>query len=274
VGTLSGKVVLVTGASSGFGLGVAEALLARGAKVHAAARRLEPMRGLEAKGARLHAMDVTDDASVSEGVAQILAEDGRIDAVFNNAGYGAYGAIEAVAIDEVRRQFEVNLFGAGRVMQAVLPAMRAQGSGLIVNTASVVAHVPMPMLGWYAASKHALRAMSDAARLEVAPLGIRIVLIEPGAVKTGFDTVALDALDKTAHPAEYHALRKAFRNAMEGFYRNAPGPEATVAAVIAAMESEAPPRRYRTTADARWLPRVRALIGERLFDRLMMRVLK
>ena len=162
------RTALVTGASSGIGEDTARRLQALGCIVYGAARRTDRLQALAADGIRPLAMDVTDDASVTAGVNRILEETGRIDILVNNAGYGSYGAIEDVPIDEARRQFEVNVFGLGRLTQLVTPHMRTQGSGTIINISSMGGRLTTPLGGWYHATKHAVEALSDALRMEPA----------------------------------------------------------------------------------------------------------
>ena len=264
------KTVLITGASAGFGKRTAERLLDEAYTVYAAARRVERMSDIEAKGAHVLRMDVTDNASVEAGVAQVIEEQGRIDVLFNNAGYGSYGTIECVPIEEIQRQYDVNVFGMARLIKAVLPHMRKEGSGLVINTASIVGHVSIPVLGWYASTKHAVEAMSDALRMEVKRLGIDVVMIEPGAVKTEFDEVAFAALDKVEHPEDYQALVTAFRERSENAYAKCPGPESTADAVLKAIKARRPKFRYATTTDAKILPKVRRWLGDRLFDKAIL----
>lgn len=158
----------------------AEALLAQGYTVYHAARRLDQMDDLKAKGAHPLRMDVVDDASVQAGVKRIIDEQGRIDVLINNAGYAVYGMIESVDLELARRQFEVNVFGVARLTRTLLPHMRRQTSGHIINISSVVGKVSGSVLGWYAASKHSVEAISDALRVEVESFGIRVAMIEPG----------------------------------------------------------------------------------------------
>src|SRR6516164_3306739 len=182
--TSTAKVALVTGASSGIGEATARQLAAAGFTVYAAARRTERMQQLTEAGIRPIAMDVTDDASMQTGVKTILNEQGRIDALVNNAGYGSYGALEDVPMSEARAQMEVNVFGAARLIQLVLPQMRQQRSGTIVNITSMGGKIYTPLGAWYHATKHALEALSDCLRMELKPFGINVVVIEPGGIRT------------------------------------------------------------------------------------------
>lgn len=267
-------VALVVGASSGFGLEVALALLARGWEVYAAARRLAPMAGIQAAGGHLLAMDVTSDSSVQAGVAAVLAQSGRIDVLLNNAGYGAYGAIEDVPLDEARRQFDVNLFGLARVNNAVLPAMRARRSGRIILTASMSSHISTAGSGWYAATKHAIKALAEALRMEVAHLGIKVIQIEPGPVRTGFEAVAFDAMDRLAISPDYQDVIGGFRRYMAKSYAAAPDGRSTVQAMLRAATARHPRTVYRTTLEARVLPLLRSALGTGVFGRVTVKLFR
>ena len=177
--SLQRPVVLLTGASSGIGYDVAPLLVRYGYTVYGAARRVEKIEELASEGVKALSLDVTDEASMEAAVQQIIDAEGRIDVLINNAGYGSYGAIEDVPIDEARRQFEVNLFGLARLTQLVLPHMRAQGRGRILNISSMAGRITMPLGAWYHATKYALEAFSDALRMEAEEFGIDVVIIEP-----------------------------------------------------------------------------------------------
>jgi NAD(P)-dependent dehydrogenase (short-subunit alcohol dehydrogenase family) len=187
---MSNKVALVTGGSSGIGEATALKLQELGYTTYAAARRVERMEHLTTTGIRPLAMDVTDDESMQSGVEQIVAEEGRIDVLVNAAGYGSYGALEDVPLSEARNQFEVNLFGAARLTQHVLPRMREQRSGTVVNITSLGGKIYTPLGAWYHATKHALEALSDCLRMELKSFGIDVVVIEPGAIRTEFNGIA------------------------------------------------------------------------------------
>ncbi len=267
------KVVLITGASSGFGHRTAEKLLERDFIVYPAARRVEMMQDLADQGATPLKMDVTNDEEVRAGVARILTEQGRVDVLVNNAGYGAYGAIEETPIEEVEYQFDVNVFGYGRLIQAVLPSMRERRSGRIINVASLVSHLSTPIIGWYAATKHAVDAMSDALRMEVKKLGIDVVLIEPGAVKTGFEEVAFTKLDAAPHADDYRGFVNGFRNYAARMYKRSPGPDGTADAIVRAITARRPKVRYRTTSDSKFLAPLSTLTPDRISDWLTVRQL-
>jgi NAD(P)-dependent dehydrogenase (short-subunit alcohol dehydrogenase family) len=180
----SPQVALVTGGSSGIGECTVLELLDAGYVVYTAARRVERMQPLADAGAHVFAMDVTDDASMVAGIERIIDEQGRIDVLVNNAGYGSYGAVEDVPIEEARRQFEVNVFGLARLIQLATPHMRAQRSGRIINISSIGGKFYEPFGGWYHATKFAVEGLSDSLRLELKPFGVDVVIIEPGPIIT------------------------------------------------------------------------------------------
>ncbi|WP_157954311.1 SDR family NAD(P)-dependent oxidoreductase [Saccharospirillum mangrovi] len=266
------KVALVTGASSGFGLHLVQALLSRGVVVYAAARRLEPMSPLQQAGAILLSMDVCDDASVQAGVEQIVRETGQLDLVYNNAGYGAFGPVESVSLDEARYQFEVNVFGLARVNAAVLPILRRQRSGRIIVTASNSSYIVAPGTGWYGATKYAVRALCEALRLEVSNLGIQVVQIEPGPVNTGFGTVAFEKLDKLDVSDDYRPLIGAFRTYMADSYAKSPGMESTVNAMVHAGLARRPRWIYRTTFESKSVTFLRGLLGIHIYSWIVLRI--
>ena len=175
------KVILVTGASSGIGYQTAEQLAKEGHIVYGAARRVDAMKPLEAFGVTPVRLDITDEASIKEALNVIISKENRIDVLVNNAGYGSYGAVEDVRIDEARMQFEVNIFGLARLTQLVLPYMRKQKSGRIINVGSMGGRLTSYFGAWYHATKYALEAFSDGLRMEVADFGIDVSIIEPAS---------------------------------------------------------------------------------------------
>jgi NADP-dependent 3-hydroxy acid dehydrogenase YdfG len=259
--------VLVTGCSSGIGKATARALVAAGHTVYATARRPETLGQLAAAGARTMALDVTDEESRTAAVAAVEAEHGAVGTLVNNAGYGVYGPVEEVAMDDVRREFETNVFGLGRMTQLVLPGMRAAGRGRIVNISSMGGRLVYPTGGWYHASKYAVEAMSDALRVEVRPFGISVVLVEPGLIRTEFESVASGGLAAQAS-GPYAALRATADDVMRRGYSSRAGAEpAAVADVIRrAVEASRPRSRYVVTPAAKAQVQLRRLGGDRLWD--------
>jgi len=266
-----GKVALVTGASSGIGMAAAKDLHRRGFTVYAAARRLERMTELHDLGIRTLQMDVTDEASLVAGVQRIIDETGSLDVLVNNAGYGSYGSVEDVALDEARRQFEVNLFGVARLTQLVLPQMRAHSSGRIINISSMGGKMYEPMGAWYHATKFALEGFSDCLRLELAPFGIQVVLVEPGAIRTEWSTIAADGLDETSGSSAYaqqaHEVSAVLR--MAGSDSRPSDPVAVGQVIGRASTARRPKTRYIVGYGARPLITLRWLLSDRWFDRLM-----
>ena len=197
------KVILITGASSGIGYDAAMILAGQGHKVYGAARRVELMDALRDKGVMPIKMDVTDEHSMTDGVKAIVDAEGRIDVLINNAGYGYMGAVENVTIAEAKRQLEVNVFGLARLTQLVLPYMRAQKCGRIINTSSVAGKAVIPFGGWYNVSKYSVEALSDALRIEVKQFGIKVILIEPGGIKTDWGIIAAYNLSASSMGTAY-----------------------------------------------------------------------
>ncbi|MBB6479795.1 SDR family NAD(P)-dependent oxidoreductase [Spirochaeta isovalerica] len=263
-------VVLITGASAGFGHDTARELLKMGYDVYATARRLEPMADLEKMGATLIKVDVTSDDDVKNAVDRIISEKGQIDIVYGNAGYGIYGNIENISLDDLKYQYDVNLFGQARLIQAVLPHMRARKSGRIILTASLMSHLSTAGLGWYASTKHALFAMGTALRQEVRGLGIKVIMIHPGAVKTNFDNVAIKTLDKIDYPDDYKPLMKGFREYIIQSYETCPGPESTVKDMVHAGTARKPKAIYDTTGQARIMKRLIKWLNSSLLDRIVL----
>ena len=220
---MKNQVDLITGASSGIGKETALQLIKEGYVVYGAARRIEKMKDIVRAGGHAIQMDVTDDASMVKGVDQIIREQGRIDVLFNNAGYGQYGPVEETTIDKARYQFEVNLFGLARLTQLVLPYMRKQRSGKILNTSSVGGKIYTPLGAWYHATKHALEGWSDSLRLEVKQFGIDVVIIEPGIIVTEFADILEDNMMGTDGEHPYQELVSKMEKASKVQYENGGG---------------------------------------------------
>ena len=212
--THAGKVALVTGASSGIGAVTALHLKALGFDTYAAARRLDRMEPLKRKDLHVLELDLTSDASIKKAFDQVATEAGGVDVLVNNAGYGLYGSVEEVPLDQARRQFEVNLFGLGALTQLVIPHMREQRSGKIVNISSIGGVAASPYGGWYHATKFAVEGFSSSLRQELNPFGVDVVIVRPGGVNTEWRTPAGDSLKKYSYDGPY---QKAVRPALTKF---------------------------------------------------------
>ena len=268
--TPTSKTALVTGASSGIGAATALKLRAMGYEVYGAARRLDRLDELAAHEVRAVSLDVTDDASMAAAVKQVVEETGRIDVLVNNAGYGSYGALEDVPIDEGRRQFEVNVFGAARMMQLVLPHMRTQGSGTVVNVSSMGGRIYTPFGGWYHGTKFALEAISDCLRIESRPFGINVVIVEPGSIDTEWSGIAAEQLEAASGEGPYAAQARAMVKLLNENRRKSP--PSVIADVIAkAVTAKRPRTRYVAGYGARPLITARRLLPDRVFDHLIVR---
>lgn len=263
------RAVLVTGCSSGIGRATAERLLAGGWTVYATARREETLADLAGRGARTLALDVCDERSMAAAVERVVAEEGAVGALVNNAGYALEGPIETVALDAVRSQFETNVFGLVRMCQLVLPGMRAQGWGRIVNISSMAGRFTLPGGGFYHASKHAVEAISDALRFEVRPFGIAVSVIQPGPILTEFATNASMAAPEGPYARLMSAVHATFEDAYHGRMKALAGSPDAVAKTIEHALGESPRSRYRVTAAARAMITTRKLMPDRAWDAIL-----
>ena len=269
------KVILVTGGSSGIGFEAAQRLARMGHKVYAAARRTALMEPLKADGITPLSLDVTDDASRRQCVDTILQREGRIDVLVNNAGYGYFGAIECVPLEDARHQLEVNVFGLAEMTRLVLPVMRSQHSGRIVNIASIAGRAVFPFGGWYNVSKYSVEAISDALRIELKPFGIDVAIIEPGCIKTDWGIIAADHLDECSRGTAYEptALREAaaMRWAYTGSYMS--NPSIIARAIVRASTSRCPRTRYRLGRFAFTTTVMHALLPARWWDAMVRKIM-
>lgn len=265
------QVALVTGASSGIGKETAKLLNAKGYSVYAAARRVEKMKDLEKLGVHLVEMDVTDEPSMVSGVNSILTKEGSIDILVNNAGYGSYGAIEDVSLDEARRQFEVNLFGLARLTQLVLPKMRQNKYGKIINISSIGGKIYTPFGGWYHATKHAVEGFSDCLRLETKPFGIDVIIIEPGGIATEWGNIAADNLRKTSAKGAYAEAANKTADGMVRTYASNQLSKPTVIAetILKAITARRPKTRYAVGYMAGTVIFLRKILSDHIFDRII-----
>lgn len=265
------KRILLIGVSSGLGYRVAELLMNDDCIVYAAAPDIKPMRPLEAMGAKLIAMDVTNSESVQQGVDSVIEAQGGIDCVLFNAGLHVSGTVESVSEELSEKAFQINVMGAARVIRAVTPRFRKQRSGRILFTASVVSHISIMMSGWYAATKHALHALVTAYRQEVSRFGIEAVLIEPGQIDTGFEDHSIKQLLKIDHAEDYQPLVKQYIGLTTEFLGKSPNAEGTAEIMRQAILKPKPKTHYRTTRDAKLLPIVSFFLSTKLMDKFFVR---
>jgi NAD(P)-dependent dehydrogenase (short-subunit alcohol dehydrogenase family) len=268
------EVALVTGGSSGIGECTVRELLDAGYVVYTCARRVERMQALAELGAHVFAMDVTDDASMVAGVQRIVAEQGRIDVLVNNAGYGSYGAVEDVPIEEARRQFDVNVFGLARLTQLVTPHMREQGSGRIINISSIGGKFYEPFGAWYHATKFAVEGFSDSLRMELKPFGVDVVLIEPGPIITEWNEIARDSLLERSGDTDYGRYARRAHKVLTEFDKpgRASRPEAVARKIRKAATTRRPAARYPVGRGARMITSSRDHLPDRVFDGVISRM--
>ena len=270
------KVALITGASSGIGMEAAKIFVSNGFRVYGAARRVERMQPLEAMGVQVLPLDVTDDDSMQRCVQTLLSREGRIDVLVNNAGYGFFGAVEDVPLSDARHQLEVNLFGMGRMVQLVLPTMRAQHSGRIINVASLAGRLHIPFGAWYHATKFAVEGWSDALRYEVHPFGIDVSIIEPGGIHTDWGLIAADHLQQTsaqgAYEGEANNVARLLRFGYSGPWLTPP--RRVAQAMYRAATRRRPRHRYLLGAFSHSGAFLHWLLGTRLYDALLRRLLR
>ncbi len=267
------RAVLITGCSSGIGHATAELLAREGWTVYATARRQETLVDLEQSGCKTLALDVTDEASMTAAVQAVVDAEGAVGVLINNAGYSQSGAVESVPIDQVRRQFETNVFGLVRMCQLVLPGMREQGWGRIVNLSSMGGRLTFPGGGMYHATKYAVEAISDALRFEVRGFGVEVIVIEPGLIVTNFGETA-SASASVGGDGPYTVFNRAVAQATEEVYRGplsklGGGPDTVARSISAAITADRPKTRYPVTASAHVMINQRRLLPDRLWDLLM-----
>jgi len=267
------RAVLITGCSSGIGHATAARLAGDGWKVYATARRPETLGDLRERGCETLALDVTDEASMQSAVEAVAEREGAVGVLVNNAGYSQSGALETVPLDQVRRQFETNVFGLLRMCQLVLPGMRTQRWGKIVNVSSMGGRLTFPGGGSYHATKYAVEALSDAMRFEVRGFGVDVIVIEPGLIVTNFGDTAAGSISQGGDDA-YAEFNRKVAEMTQDAYRGplaklGAGPDAVAAAIAKAISSGRPRARYPVTASARLLMGQRRLSPDRLWDLIM-----
>ncbi len=269
------KAVLITGCSSGIGAATAECLAGEGWTVYATARRPETLGSLRDKGCHTLALDVTDDASMRVAVEAVTRSEGAVGVLINNAGYSQSGAVESVPIDQVRRQFETNVFGLIRMCQLVLPGMREQKWGKIVNIGSMGGRLTFPGGGLYHATKYSVEALSDALRFEVRGFGVDVILVEPGLIITNFGDVAAGSVtDAGRDGGAYSEFNREVAKVTAGAYKGpmarlGAGPDAVARTIARALSARRPKARYPVTASARLMINQRRLTPDRVWDLIM-----
>lgn len=270
------KTALVTGASSGMGKAIARRLIEDGYQVYVAARSVNKMVDLSKLGAQPLLMDVSKDDEIVAGVNIILAQTGGVDVLVNNAGFGLYGPVEEISIEEARYQFDVNVFGAARLTQLLLPAMRAKKSGHIINITSMGGKMYSALGAWYHATKHAMEGWSDCLRLEVSNFGIKVVIVEPGVIETGFGDGATESIVKRSASGPYGNMVQMVAKSIQHTYGQGKGSDPSMIAdvVSRAVASQKPKTRYAAGKMAKMLIRMRVWLGDRIFDRLILSQMK
>jgi len=268
------RIALVTGASSGIGKETAKLLAQKGFTVYGAARRVEKMTELKDAGVKLLTMDVTDEDSMVKGVNEILRNENRIDILVNNAGYGSFGALEDVPITEAKYQFEVNIFGLARLTQLVLPTMRKQHSGKIINISSIGGKLGEPHGVWYHATKYAVEGLSDSLRMELKQFGINVVIIEPGAIITEWNSIARENLLKVSGNSDYKILANKHANMLEKFDKNGSKPIVVAKTIVKAALAKRPKTRYATGGGAKVILFFRRILSDKMFDTVFLSLMK
>ena len=269
------KAVLITGCSSGIGAATAARLAGEGWKVYATARRPETLTELKEKGCETLALDVNDEASMQAAVDAVRTAEGAVGVLINNAGYSQSGAVETIPLEQLRQQFETNVFGLIRLCQLVLPGMRDQGWGKIVNISSMGGRLVFPGGGAYHATKYSVEALSDAMRFEVRGFGVDVIIVEPGLILTNFGEVAAGSVSETGNGGAYGNFNQSVAKITAEAYKGpmaklGAGPDAVAKTISRALRARRPKARYLVTASARLMVGQRRLTPDRVWD-LMMR---
>ena len=270
------KVILITGASSGIGKDTAISLIKDGHVVYGAARRLEMMQDIIQAGGHAIKMDILKDRNIDDVVNQIINEQNRIDVLINNAGYGLWGAVETISIDEAKRQFDVNIFGLAYLTKKIIPLMREQKSGKIINMSSMGGKVYTPFGAWYHATKYALEGWSDCLRIELKSFGIDVILIEPGVIKTEFQDVMMDSTVERSIGTPYEKKLKALEKATQEMYARGIGspPSTITKLIIKAINSHNPKRRYVGGLFAKPMLFIKKWFGDKMYEKAIMSQIK
>lgn len=271
------KVALVTGASSGIGLDTCLRLIQKGYTVYGAARRIELMKEIEEKGGTALHLDLFDENSIKKCVDTILSKEGKIDLLVNNAGFGLGGSIEDIPLEEARKQFEVNVFGLISLIQKVLPSMRNQRSGKIINISSMAGRFATPFSGWYHGTKYCVEALSDSLRLEVAPFGIKVVIIEPGLIQTDWGVIHGKNIRKYSENTAYIKNASAAAKYYEDGYvnkKNLSSPSVISKLIVKAAVKKNPRRRYAAGKYSKSYIFFKKILSDRMYDKVTMKFMK
>jgi len=270
------KVIFITGASSGIGKDTALSLIKNGHIVYGAARRLPKMQDIVKSGGYAIKMDILKEKEIDKTVNQIIREQGRIDVLINNAGYGLWGAVETIKIDEAKRQFEVNIFGLAYLTKLIIPLMRKQKSGKIINMSSMGGKVYTPFGAWYHATKYALEGWSDCLRMELKNFGIHVILIEPGVIKTEFQDVMMDSTVERSIGTPYEKKLRALKKATQEMYARGIGsPPSTITnLIIKAINSNNPKRRYVGGLFAKPMLLIKKWFGDKIYEKAILSQIK
>jgi len=268
------KIVLITGASSGIGITTALLLLKNGYKVYGAARRTELMTPIKDAGGFSLFLDITDTASVEKCVSEIINREGKIDILINNAGYGEGGAVEDISIEKAKHQFDVNVFGLMNLTQKVLPYMRNNNYGKIINISSIGGKLSSPFLGWYHATKYSIEALSDALRMETKKWNIKVILIEPGLTNTNWGIIAKDSILKNSGETSYKTEANKAAKIYNDFYtsQKLASPLVISKLIIKAVKSKNAKARYKGASFARSLLFLKKYLPDSIYDFWCMKV--
>jgi short-subunit dehydrogenase len=267
------QVAIITGASSGMGKSTANILHDQGFIVYGAARRVDKMKDLEERNMKIISLDLTSEDSMVNAVNSILENEGRIDILINNAGYGSYGSVEEIDLEEARRQFEVNIFGLARITQLVIPTMREQRSGRIVNISSMGGKIYTPFGAWYHATKHALEGWSDSLRIELKPFGIDVVVVQPGGIQTEWGGIAMEHLQNTSGQGPYGDSVKKVISGMEKTANRLTHVDVLGREIAKAATDKNPRTRYVKGYMAKPAITMRKWFGDKFFDKMLARQL-
>ena len=269
------KVVIITGASSGIGYESAKLLAQSGYKVYGGARRVDRMEDLKQYGVVPLSLDVTDQESAEAAVKTVMDAEGRIDVLFNNAGYGSYGAIETVPLEEAQKQIDVNVMGVARMSQLVAPIMRAQKSGRIIITSSVGGRVTSYLGGWYHVSKWAVESLGNSLRQDLKPFGIYVSILEPSGVKTEWGAITADHLEEAGKGTAYEAISKQVADYYRQMYNGEPGmmmntQENLAKLVKKIVEADKPKSRYQDSMTGKMSILMGRMMSDKFMDNMMM----